>query len=81
MPRWHYTRPRNHLAWDRVPRVDRFAGLLAAERAAEEAGAVLRGQQPEPGFTSSAHSRDGKQWVCSATTQGARPAWIWTGDV
>lgn len=83
MPRWHFHLPRRQgeQHWIRMPQEQRFAALLRADEAAEQAAAVLRSADPRPGWVSNVHSRDGKAWVCARGTQGAQPAWIWTGDI
>jgi hypothetical protein len=78
--RWHYHEPRNATVrwWSRerkaAERLDR------AREAALAADVELRSDEPEAGWVSSAHSRDGKAHLCRAETNGAQPAWIWTGD-
>lgn len=81
--RWRYHLPRGQgeERWVRLPHVQRQASLIRAARAAVRAGAILRSAEPYPGWATGAHSRDGKFWPCPRGTQGARPAWIWTGDI
>lgn len=81
--RWrhHEVRPREREVWNREPRTMRTILAARAEAAATAAGAVLRDVVPVAGWVSSVASRDGKTYVCNPKTQGARPAWIWTGDI
>jgi hypothetical protein len=82
MARWraHFTRNPVHRVWIEVPEGERRALSLALVAHAMATGALIRDGHPEPGWVGSAHSRDGKLWPCKEHTQGARPAWIWTGD-
>lgn len=82
MTRWraHFTRNPFHRVWIEVPERERLALSRELLAHALAAGVVLRDAQPEPGWISAAHSRDGKLWPCKEHTEGARPAWIWTGD-
>jgi hypothetical protein len=81
--RWrhHETRQSERVVWVREPRTMRMILAVRASDAAREAGAVLRDVVPVPGWVSSVAGRDGKTHVCGSKTQGARPAWIWTGDI
>lgn len=81
--RWRYTLPRqaHERRYEQVPRATRFAHRIKLARVAADAGAVLRNDEPAAGWVSNAISRDRKDWPCGEGARGARPAWVWTGDV
>jgi hypothetical protein len=80
--RWHHHEPRarEREVWSREGRVPRKSAQARALLAAAAAGAKLRSDDPVPGWVAP-YSRDGKTYVCNPRTQGARPAWVWAGDV
>jgi hypothetical protein len=81
--RWRYALPRERYEqrYEQVGRAKRFGYRIKVARDAEAAGAVLRSDEPVAGWVSNQISRDRKDWPCGEGARGARPAWIWTGDV
>lgn len=80
--RWRYVWPRQEKAreWLMVPRSTRQALEFKAARDAAQVAATLRATEPVAGWAA-VLPRDGKPYPCGAHAQGARPAWIWTGDI
>lgn len=70
------TFPRREKAWTDVDEHERAVIQRCAELTAAEHHRVLP-SEPVAGWTTAAHSRDGKQWPCREQTNGARPAWVW----
>lgn len=71
--RWWYAAEQNAEYW--------WDGLVAEVRdKAAEAGAVLRSETPVFGWMAE-NRRDRRLYPCSDSARGARPAWIWYGDI
>lgn len=82
MTRWWAAMPRlrREVRWDQVPRLTRETYEATIGSQAQEASAVVAPGDPEPGWMSAAHSRDGKAYPCREQTTGAEPAWLWKGE-
>jgi hypothetical protein len=68
--------PRRVAAWADLPADERAVLQGCAQIEAEGRGRTVPAE-PIAGWTTAAHSRDGKQWPCREQTNGARPAWVW----